>query len=202
MIDSKHYSEDYYRTSNYADYMERADRYKRTASEIAELLRKLNLAGKNTSILDYGCAVGFLVEGLREVGYSQAKGFEISSWAAAQGRKRGLEIIEDLEVFNEPGTTTDVMLSLDVFEHMSNQQINTAVNAIKPNVIVARIPTAEKEGDTFHLEISRKDPTHINCKTTNQWIDLFRSLGYQTFLKLNLYTIYHSPGVACLLMIK
>jgi len=88
-----------------------------------------------------------------------------------------------------------------VFEHMSDETIKDVITTLEPKAMVVRIPSSTDGGKTFHLEVSRADPTHINCKTKEQWIVFFQGLGYRTFLKLNLFTVYDTPGVSCLLIL-
>lgn len=190
------YDEEYYRSSNYADYLERADRYKKTAYELADLLKKLSLLTPTTEILDYGCAIGFLMEGFREVGYKFVTGFEISNWAMKTGNARGNQITNNLAAVGNP----EIMVSLDVFEHMTDIDITGVLKKVHPKALVVRIPSSTDGGKTFHLEVSRQDPTHINCKTKEQWIEFLKQFGYHTFLRLNLFTIYDTPGVTCLLV--
>lgn len=198
-IDPKIYDISYYRSSNYADYLERAHRYKKTAYELADLLVKLCVIKPTSNIVDYGCAVGFLVEAFDELGYQETIGFDISDWAISQGQTRGLRVYKDLGMITQ--RQTDLLIGLDVFEHMTDEEIESALTKIKPKAMVVRIPSSTDGGKTFHLEVSRADPTHINCKTKEQWIQFFREFGYQTFLKLNLYTVYDTPGVTCLLIL-
>src|ERR1051325_3080488 len=63
------FGEEYYRTGNYADYLERGPRYHQIAIELDQLFRTLNLFDGDGPILDYGCGVGFLSEALTNRGY-------------------------------------------------------------------------------------------------------------------------------------
>jgi 2-polyprenyl-3-methyl-5-hydroxy-6-metoxy-1,4-benzoquinol methylase len=192
------YTADYYKSSNYADYLERADRYKKTAYELVDLLRKLGLIDKESWIVDFGCAVGFLLEGFDDLGYRQIGGYDVSDWAIAEGRARGNDIYKwDETVRHTVGT--DILTALDVFEHMEDDEIRRVLKVLSPKCMILRIPTSVDGGKTFALEVSRQDPTHINCKTKEQWIEFFRKEGFGTFLRLNLFTIYDTPGVTCLL---
>jgi SAM-dependent methyltransferase len=193
-----HYNADYYKSSNYADYLERADRYKKTAYELVDLLRKLNLINRESRIVDYGCAVGFLLEGFYELGYRDVAGYEVSDWAIAEGTRRGNDITKWDDSVNW-AQSADVLTALDVFEHMEDAEIKRVLKVLTPSCLILRIPTSVDGGKTFALEVSRQDPTHINCKTKDQWIQFLQKLGYETCLKLNLYTIYDTPGVTCLL---
>lgn len=202
-IDPKAYDSNYYRSSNYADYLERADRYRKTAKELSDLCVSLGLLhpGENEFILDYGCAIGFLMEGLKACGHQRVFGMEISDWAIDEAWSRGNDVVDART--NRIVLEYQLMIALDVFEHMTDEQIVTLFNQarVKPKALIVRIPTSTDGGKTFHLEVSRADPTHINCKTKEQWIEFFRGFGYQTFLRLNLYTVYDTPGVTCLLIL-
>jgi 2-polyprenyl-3-methyl-5-hydroxy-6-metoxy-1,4-benzoquinol methylase len=190
------YSEDYYKTINYQDYLSRKDRYSRLAAETSQLLTQICLLNKDSRILDYGCAVGFLIEGLKNLGYKNSCGFEISEWASNEARKKGLEVYN--EFFN---FSWDVMFALDVLEHMTDKQIREVFHFYKTNCLVFRIPVSN-DRKTYILPVSNQDPTHVNCKTVSDWEELFKSLGYVKILRLNLYTIYDTPGVFCGLALK
>lgn len=187
------YSASYYATGNYANYAERRDRYLRTAAELSELLERLSLLRTNDTVLDYGCGPGYLIEGLRARGYS-AGGVEVSEWARDQAAQRGLPVVAD-------PFPASVMLAMDVFEHMTDEQVREAIRAVTPRVLVARIPVSTDGGATFHLAVSRNDVTHINCKTKERWEAFLADLGYLT-MRLSLYTVYDSPGVAALLAVR
>jgi 2-polyprenyl-3-methyl-5-hydroxy-6-metoxy-1,4-benzoquinol methylase len=184
----------YYQSANYTDYLERRDRYLRTAAEIVELLIKLCLLTPGDTICDYGCGPGFLVEGFKAQGHV-AYGAEVSEWAMAQAAAR------DIPVHHGP-IAADIMTALDVFEHMTDAQITEAIRTVNPRVLVARIPCSTDGGKTFHLAVSRRDPTHVNCRTKNQWIAFLGTLGYAAVLRINGYSFYDSDGVACLLAVK
>jgi hypothetical protein len=90
---------------------------------------------------------------------------------------------------------TDIIISLDVFEHMKDEEIYVLFEKLSSYVIICRIPVAEPFSSDFYLEVSRNDSTHINCKTKNQWKNFLKQFGYNKFLHLNLFSIYDSKGV-------
>lgn len=200
-VDPAVYTAEYYKTSNYADYLERADRYKKTAYELNNLLRLLNLVDKNSSIVDFGCALGFLIEGFKEVGLSQTVGVEVSDWARREAQNRGLTVFKFADDVIIHKRQVDLLVALDVFEHMIDDEIEKSLRRLQPQALLVRIPCSTDGGKTFHLQVSRQDPTHVNCKTKDQWIEFLRGFGYCTFLKLNLFTVYDTAGVSCLLIL-
>jgi cyclopropane fatty-acyl-phospholipid synthase-like methyltransferase len=193
---SNPYSETYFKTLNYSNYLERKDRYRKSAKELEDLLVKLCLLRKEDVILDYGCALGYMMLGFRDLGYDKIWGYDISPWATQVSRSAGNNMLDSFMGFQ-----SDMLIAMDVFEHMLDADIQLVLGEVKSNVLVARIPCSTDGGKSFHLEVSRNDPTHVNCKDKSQWIDLFKQY-YTSVLRINLISIYDSPGVACLLAIK
>ena len=190
------FEEDYFKNLNYSNYLERYERYVKTAEEIYFYFSKLGLIDKNYKILDYGCGVGFLIKAFKKIGFKKIYGFDISSWAKKYAKKLNCRIV------NKTDGKYDMGIFLDVLEHMTDKEIKNVFKKTKFDKLLLRIPCSEEPNSKkFYLKISRIDKTHINCKTKNEWINLFKSFGYKSFLKLNLNTIYDSKGCLCLLVI-
>ena len=96
----------------------------------------------------------------------------------------------------------DIVFFLDVLEHMSDNDIDELFLKLNANLIVCRIPVAKNKNEDFFLEVSRKDKTHINCKTKNDWISTLTKHGFNTFVKVSTLTFYDSEGVFCFLAFK
>ena len=186
------YTQQYYKTNNYKDYLLKKDRYLKLAIELNDFFDKINiLRDKDSKILDYGCAVGFLLDGIKSIGYIDTNGYDISEWAISQVNKsHNIIDINKRQKF-------DIIFFLDVLEHMTDEQIKEVFDKIKSNILVVRIPCCDENEDDFFLEISRMDETHINRKTKKEWVDFFNKNGYKNFIKLNLNNIYDSTGVFC-----
>ena len=186
------FDEQYYRSNNYVDYLSKRERYVKTAEEIQQVFHKFSLINQDSAILDYGCSLGFLIKGFEKAGFKNVCGYDISDWAVAQARKNDCRILDHAQ------GTFDLGIFLDVLEHMTDQQIAELFSALKLNKVLVRIPCAVvAQPDQFHLEVSRRDVTHINCKTDLAWIEMFKHLGYRNCFRLNMSTIYDSPGCFC-----
>mgnify|MGYP003120454552 FL=1 len=182
------FGEDYYKTVNYVDFLQRKGRYVKLAEDIDSLLEKLNL--NNGPVLDFGCAVGFVVEAMEDRGYEDVCGVDISEWAVSQCKEKGLNVTTEVDYDTDWGLT----FCLDVLEHMTIEEVGDFLDNLKTEVIVFRVPVCAEEGEDYVLECSRRDPTHTIRWTPEQWTELMEYHGY-VVLSMNLPTIYSSEGV-------
>ena len=192
---SMNFDEEYYKSKNYHDYLDRYGRYQKLAGELDGLFKSLGLQTfvRNGSILDYGCAVGFLIKALRECGYRNISGVEISKWAREICKKEGIHLSSERHL----SIPKNLIFFLDVLEHISNDDIYKIFNKITSDFIIVRIPVTNTDNGKFVLDISENDPTHINRKTKKSWIALLDSLNYELYSTINLNTIWDSKGVFC-----
>jgi SAM-dependent methyltransferase len=115
------YPSDYFDTGaaiGYRDYGRQAYRREREAYFMD---RRLRAAGASGSILEVGCALGFLLSGLRTSGWT-VEGLDISPFAAYYSRTRfGLAVRSGtLETQAYPDGHFGVVIQKDVLEHVSD----------------------------------------------------------------------------------
>jgi len=184
------FTEEYYHSINYNDYITRIKKYDNTSQELIEYFN----IHKFSKILDYGCAVGMLLNGFKKNGLNKLYGYDISKWAINNNISENLNLSNNQEVLSKP---YDYIFSLDVFEHMFDNDIKSLLNILDTRYLTLRIPVKELGGVDFYLEVSRKDKSHVNCKTKGEWIDFIESYGYIFKSTLNLKNIYDSKGCFC-----
>ena len=190
------FDKDYFQSANYTNYLDRQEKYSRTAEEIFDRLKTFGLLNKKSSLLDYGCAVGFLSHGFRELGIDDIDSYDISEWAKEQARMRGCRVVGSIKEYYNIG------IFLDVLEHINDGGIDTVFHKTRFGSVLVRIPcSVSEQPNKFYLEVSRRDPTHINCKTPEQWIAKFKEFGYNTCLPVTMNTIYNSPGCFCAILV-
>jgi len=182
------FGEDYFKTINYLDYLNRGGRYDQLADEIMSQLSVLNL--DSGPILDFGCAVGHLLSSLQKIGYNDCYGVDISDWALEQAKSKGLNVGKKIA----DGTRHGIVFSLDVFEHLDEKTLHFVMQQILTRTLVFRVPICANTGEDYVLECSRSDPTHLIRWTKTEWKQFFINEGYVP-IDLNLHTIYNSPGV-------
>ena len=182
------YDEDYYSTVNYIDYVKRGGRYEQLADEIMGHLKIHSL--DQGPILDFGCAVGLLLDGIQKIGYNDLYGVDISDWAVQQAQDKGHTVYKKPLYDSVHGVT----FALDVLEHMSVEEMTWFMLNLQTKVLVFRMPIRRPQDTNYFLECSRSDPTHTICWTKEEWRQTMIARGYVP-LDINLHTIYNSPGV-------
>lgn len=188
------YTEEYYRNSNYSDYLEREERYQKLGRDIENFLYSINLDLSELSVLDFGCSVGFLVKYLTKHTDS-ILGYDISEWAINYGLSQGVKNLTTSYSDIISGEKFDILIALDVFEHMEIEDIKKMLEDVFPEYLLVRIPVPFKDGEDYVLDISNKDPTHITKLSKSSWDGVLEDSGYIKLVDLNLPTIWDSKGV-------
>jgi 2-polyprenyl-3-methyl-5-hydroxy-6-metoxy-1,4-benzoquinol methylase len=188
------FEKDYYidsKVSNYVNYNEK--KFDPLAEDIEEEL-ELNI---DSQILDFGGATGQLIYALKKQGIENVVATDISFWAVGWGRDNLGLSSKELQHYNRQllEKDWDYVFMLDVLEHIKVEEIKNLLGIIKCNDLLIRIPVSLKEGETFALEVSRKDKSHIQCHTKEWWNNIFTEYGYKEYDIVNKDNIYESDGV-------
>ena len=189
------FGQEYYNSINYVDYKSRIEKYQRTT---LDFISYFGITNKD-SILDYGCAMGLLLDGFHQQGISKLTGFDISEWAVNNSINPNLHLSTD---FNILSNLYEYTFALDVFEHMFDSSIDDVLTLLNTKQLVVRLPVKVEGDEDFFLEVSRRDRSHVNCKTKGQWIDFIESRGYRFEATLTLDSVYDSKGCFCGYFIK
>jgi SAM-dependent methyltransferase len=127
------------------------------------------------SALDAGCGLGFLVEELRRRGVD-AHGVEISDFALSQVPAELQRYVRARSVTEDLGGPYDIVTCIEVLEHLPEADARTAVARLAvaaPRVLFSSTP------DDF------AEPTHVNVRPPDYWIDLFAEHGLEPGIELD-----------------
>jgi SAM-dependent methyltransferase len=129
-----------------------------------EIVRRLN----PRTVLDVGCAKGFLVECLRDRGV-EAYGFDVSEYAIS-------EVRPDIKPYCWVGSATngisqnyDLITCIEVCEHLPESDAQDAIRQM--SVHGDRILFSSTPGDFT-------EPTHVNVRPVIDWLRLFAQFSF------------------------
>lgn len=135
------------------------------ARQTANFLKSIN-PGK---ILDFGSGTGVYSEIMRQEGLEVVA---MDIWPEHREYCQSQYPLLKLTDKPEPATT---MVWIEVAEHMTDQEIVKALMDVKPEKVLFSSTPEKTPND--HLW------GHINIKTEEEWIDCFRSLGFEFKIK-------------------
>jgi SAM-dependent methyltransferase len=115
------------------------------------------------TVLDAGCAKGFLVSALRERGV-EAYGFDVSEVAIAEAPEAARPYVRVGSLTDPIDRQYDLVSCIEVIEHLDPADAATAV----ANLAAAsdRVLLSSTPGD-------RDEPTHVNIQPPERWSQLF-----------------------------
>lgn len=118
--------------------------------------------------LDVGCAIGMLVEALRDRGV-EAQGIDISPWAIGQ-------VPERIRPFCRVGSVTDeieghyeLITCIEVMEHLPPSLADQCVGNLCRHADMVLFSSTPDDFD---------EPTHLNVEPNSYWAQLFLRHGY------------------------
>ena len=128
-------------------------------------------------ILDFGCAKGYVVHGLRLLGY-EAHGVDVSEYAISQAPKEVNGYVTTIEPFEEISADYDWVICKDILEHLPYESIDDQLQLLADctaNLIVM-VPLGD--GQKYYIEAYEQDVTHIIREDLKWWEDRFFRNGF------------------------
>lgn len=125
------------------------------------------------TILDYGCAKGYLVYAFRLLHY-EAFGYDISEYAIASAHENIKKYL-----FSSPiSASYDWVISKDVFEHIPYDELEDILNQLRRHCrkILCIIPLGQD--GKYVVPAYELDTTHIIREPLGWWAQQFESAGF------------------------
>lgn len=120
-----------------------------------------------TTVLDAGCAKGFLVAALRERGV-EAYGFDLSEHAIAEAPETARPYVRVGSLTEAIEGTYDLVTCIEVIEHLDPADATKAV---------ANLAGASDRLLLSSTSADRDEPTHVNIQPPERWSQLFAGHG-------------------------
>lgn len=146
----------------------------------------LNLKAKH-SIMDFGCARGYLVRAFMECGLPNVSGVDTSEWAIENA---DLNVRLRLYQADEVRADYDWIVAKDVLEHVKGvgQTINNLMEHARIGVF-AIVPLGITDLETYVISEYENDVTHIHRLNLPAWVALFARPGWSVEAR------YRIPGI-------
>lgn len=171
------YDEAYYATYAETPY-EQNDEWLALFRHFAD---RIDAVLRPTTVLDAGCALGMLVQALRERGV-EAYGIDISEYAISRVDPSVAEFCR-VAPLTEPLTERyDLITCIEVIEHLPADEAEQAI---------ANLCSATDRILLSSTPIEYEEPTHLNVQPPEYWTALMARQGF--FRNLDLDTSFISP---------
>lgn len=163
--------------SGYENYRWLPELTYKSAKSIVDNLK----ISKEESILDFGCAKGFLVKALRDQGYN-SYGCDISEYAVNSSPS---DTREFLTIQNSPQQPLgllekyDWIVSKDVLEHIPYENIDQILKSFKNQTENIFIVVPLGNGEKYLIEDYENDITHIIRENEDWWLQKCQNAGFK-----------------------
>lgn len=137
------------------------------------------------SIIDFGCAKGFLVRSLRRMDV-EAWGIDISDYALSKAPR---DIKPFLFKSLEDCPQADVIFAKDTLEHVPSDRMQQLLDqlALKAQQAMFIVPLGTN--GVYRIAEYHQDVTHLIAESEGWWLRQFENSGYY-----NIEMYYHIPG--------
>lgn len=133
-----------------------------------------------TSALDAGCAMGFLVEQLRERGVD-ASGIDVSEYAISQAHESVREQVRVGSLAEPLGRRYDLVVCIEVLEHIPAAEADAAVaNLCAASDRILLSTTPEDFGEASHVNVRPPEAWSAALAREGFFRDLERDFSYIT----------------------
>jgi hypothetical protein len=178
VTDPSFFDEDYYKSgpqtgkSNYENYRFQPDL---TLPMCIYIKRYLGIRD-GEAVLDYGCALGFIVKALRML-CVDAYGFDVSQWAIQNCDPAVADYVSN-ELKVEP-MSYDFVIAKDVMEHLTKDQLSEVLPklmAATRKAMLIIVPLTREDGGPYLCPKDEKDPTHKIRWNLTSWLNFLESV--------------------------
>ncbi len=144
----------------------------------AELISQLGIKHTDT-ILDFGCAKGFMVRALRLLG-REAFGVDTSEYAVSCAPEDVKPYVNLIRLPDDISGTYDWIIAKDVFEHIVHRELEYLLKTLRARSqnLFAIIPIGD--GSKFLSPKEEKDVTHQIRECLTWWRDRFMEAGFKS----------------------
>jgi SAM-dependent methyltransferase len=177
-FDEAYFQDGKQRGTAYTNY-KRGSRDSKTFREIAHAVKEVFQPRR---VLDVGCATGAIVRWLNEIG-CEAHGIDVSNWAVQNAQHRNVQLAS-ADALPFADDFFDLVISCHSMEHLPDSvfersltEINRVTSAFHFHILpMVGTPPYDGEPSEVRRQL-KKDPTHQQLHSREDWVERFRLLG-------------------------
>jgi 2-polyprenyl-3-methyl-5-hydroxy-6-metoxy-1,4-benzoquinol methylase len=159
----------------------------------------------NLSVLDVGCGDGFWMEVLRNLGFRDLLGLDLSYSLLMRAKGKGLRVMQSSASCMSFRRKFDVVIMCDVLEHLPDvsETLSKVRDVLKSDgILYLMIPVYDSLSNRFQRLFHRKskiqqaqehDETHLHAFSKRDLVSLLNSHHFQ--VERSVYTANRLPGV-------
>lgn len=175
--------------SNFTDFRWLADK---TIPACLRLVERLGMR-KTDTVLDYGCARGYMVKAFRWIGI-EAYGYDISQWAIEHCDPDVKAVVT-----NElPLPFVDWIIAKDVCEHIPEPElaetVRTFLQKARKGILIV-VPLAATTGGLYVSQRDNADVTHVIRWTLCDWLKFLQRSVDDSGQPFTVNGAYKQPGL-------
>lgn len=158
--------------SNYSNYEWKPD----LTLPMADWLKRCLHIKDGDTLLDVGCARGFLVKALRMRGVL-ASGYDHSKWAIDNADPEIRPYVSTC--LNAPKLGWDFVIAKDCLEHVPLNEVKPLLEkmiAATRKCMLVIVPLTHFDGGSYLRDEDNADPSHVIAWPLEMWMDLVYSL--------------------------
>lgn len=150
-----------------------------------QILNRINLP-KEAKILEIGCGWGGLLKALRDEGYEDIRGCDLSSqqidFAKRKGGLNNVKVSDAVTYLTEQKTKFDIIFMIDVLEHLELDESIKVIKIVKEKLVeggslVIQVPN----GLSFVQVCFFSDITHKRAYTPVSMKQILKLCGFEKF---------------------
>lgn len=131
---------------------------------------------RGQTILDYGCAKGYLVKALRLLG-RKAWGIDTSLYALGEIDERTINYCSPSKKFIIPASSFDFCIAKDVFEHIEISELSIILKSLLCHILFVIVPLGKES--KYNAICNNLDNTHVICEDEEWWRKFFDKVGWE-----------------------
>lgn len=160
-----------HRVSAYENYRWMPERTIREASSIINNI-------KFDTVLDYGCAKGFMVYALRLLG-KEAYGADVSEYAVENCHPKVKDYLQVIENSEQLTGGWDLIIAKDVLEHIPKELIPSVLSELRRRCKTLFVAVPLGDGKRYRIREYEMDVTHVVREPEEWWLTTIVEAGFK-----------------------